>query len=62
MFENINITQKLLTILSTQFAIACFLNGLFTVRLPYNLKDFLKLSFLPYIIYCLLFDRDSVIT
>ena len=62
MFEDVNITKTFLIIFSTQFTIACFLNSWFTGRLPDNLKDFLKLSFLPYIIYCLLFDRDSVIT
>jgi hypothetical protein len=50
----------LFTIWLLQSTITIFLNIIFGVRIPLNIKDFLKLTFLPYVVYHLIYDKESL--
>ncbi len=56
----IAILMILFTLWLFQALITMGLNSLYTVRLPFTFKDFLKLTFLPYVVYHLIYDKESL--
>lgn len=54
------------TILTVLFFIGCYgllacsINAIACTRIPESFKDFLLLMFIPYVVYCLFFDRDKL--
>lgn len=43
-----------------QALVASGINGVRGSRLPESVVDFMKLTFAPYVIYCVLFDSEAL--
>lgn len=41
-------------------AISCFINSNNSTRIPRGVGDLVKLTFLPYVVYCMTYDRDKL--
>lgn len=54
------VTIIILLIWGMQVMVSALIHASRPSRIPHNMFDFLKLTFLPYVLYCLIFNKKSL--